>query len=154
MEYVQPLFCEWFFKIIFASIYSFNQRFQICINNRRFLIRDSILIELKYLSVSIGITTQQRSNLFMRFIVFFVLSQWRLFKQYKLASCFDIIPFNNADNLFTAIYCHLSAFGIVRKMICFALFDLCFQMKAGYIFIILKYNILREIVGLFFSTFF
>ena len=54
IEYLNVLiyFCyRRFFRIIFASIFVFNQRFEICINNRWYLIRLSVLIKLQYLSV-------------------------------------------------------------------------------------------------------
>ena len=34
--------------------------------------------------------------------LFFVLKEWRQFKQPKSPSCFDVIPLNNADNSFVA----------------------------------------------------
>ena len=44
-------FCYgWFFKIVFTSIYSFNKRFKICINNRWCLIIFQLLIKLQYLN--------------------------------------------------------------------------------------------------------
>ena len=44
--------CGSFFRIIFTSIFPFNQRFKIFINKRCCLIRFLVLIKLEYLSVS------------------------------------------------------------------------------------------------------
>ena len=43
---------------------------------------------------------------------------------------YQVIPCNNADNFFTARYCHPSfcSFGITKRMICFSRVELCFEI--------------------------
>ena len=81
-------FCgRWFFRIISTSIYFFNQRFKICINNRW----DDVLSDFQYwLNINVlvsseGITTLQKSLFSHIFFwdssLFFVLTEWRQFKE-------------------------------------------------------------------------
>ena len=49
---------------------------------------------------------------------------------------------------------YLSLFGIIKRIICFSLFYLIFEMYVGHISIYLMYKTLRAIVGLFLSNVF
>ena len=73
------------FRIIFTSIYFFNQRLKICINNWQGLSRFSILIKLQYLKSWENITAPQKSNTFL-FTYFF----------YMIQVCF--LSWENEDN--------------------------------------------------------
>ena len=69
-------------------------------------------------------------------------------------TCIEDIPLNNADIILTGRWFHPSPFGIIKRMTYFLWFKVCFEMQSGYTFIFLTYNILREVVELFFSDFF
>ena len=95
--------CRWFFKIILTSIYSFNQRFKICLNNRQYLIKSNVRYWLNsnILASSEGVITPQRS-LFSHTCLwdsslFFVPNKWRQFKQFKITDIWRF-PFNIADD--------------------------------------------------------
>ena len=94
-------YCGWFFRNFCTTICSFSQIFQICINNRCHLIR--FLSNFNMLVSSEKIARSQYFlfpyTFFWDSSLFFVLSERKQFKQWKLPQCFEAIPFNNADSL-------------------------------------------------------
>ena len=68
------------------------------------LIPISEYCSFKTLVSSEGFTAPQKSLFSHTFSwdssLFFVLNEWRQFRQLKLLLCFDIIPLNNADSVF------------------------------------------------------
>ena len=53
-----------------------------------------------------GIATPQKCLFSQKYLrdssLFYAINEWRQFKQSKSTSCFEVIPRNNADNVFTA----------------------------------------------------
>ena len=92
--------CEWFFKIIFTSIYSFNQRFKICINDRWCLIKFLVLIKLQYLSVYRRHDNTTKAFRFMRFKFAVYSKQMKKTETLKITNLFfDVNSLNNRDSL-------------------------------------------------------
>ena len=98
-------FCfGWLFRIIFTSVYLFNQKFNICIIIDSVLWNFCYLLNTNVLVSSKGSTVQKITKIFI-FTYFFLqskfafCSKWmKTVKQQNSLSCFDVIPLNNADN--------------------------------------------------------
>ena len=143
-------------RIIFTSIYFFNQRLKICINNWQGLSRFSILIKLQYLKSwenhHKNLIPFYLHNFFIWFKFVFVLREWRQFKQQKSLAFFDVIPLNNADYFF---YCKimpsLSIWNQQFEQIDF--YDLSCGLKCTQvIFNFLIYNTFINHISQFFSS--
>ena len=65
----------------------------------------------------------------MRFKFIFCSKRMKTIQAIKTPLCFEVIPCNNADNFFTARYCHpsVSSIGISKRIICFSQFELIFE---------------------------
>ena len=104
-----------------------------------------------------GVTTAQNSFFSHTFLLdsklLFVLKERRQFNWKKSPSCFNIIFLNNVDNFFNFKICHPSLFGIMKRIIWFSWFQLCFEINPRGVFVFLTYNTLKATFGLFFSNF-
>ena len=133
------LCCGRFTKNIFTSIYSFNQRFKICINDRWCHTRFSVFIKT-LISQCIQKVLQHHKNFYFH-IPFYENQVWFLVwknegnsnKNNPNVLMLFILIMKNADGFFAVRLCHPSLIGIIKVMISFSWVKLYIEMLARYI---------------------